>query len=143
MTQRLRALLLPLLASLLIVFAATEAGAEDRVVTSEGLAPVKADDTVAARNAAIENALRKAVEQVVAELIDSEIALQNYQTLNGSIYSKAQGFVHEYDVLKWNRDGAQPVPFQEGPKPEWCMTIQQKTHHLCQTLSGEKPSRPT
>ncbi|HXI04272.1 MAG TPA: flagellar assembly protein T N-terminal domain-containing protein [Candidatus Saccharimonadales bacterium] len=80
--------------------------AEDRVVKSEGLAPVKEDDAVAARNAAIEDALRKAVEQVVTSLIDNDVATQNYQQLDTSIYSQAQGFVHKYDVLDWNRKGA-------------------------------------
>jgi hypothetical protein len=101
----LRAPVLPLVAFLLVACAAPAVAAEDRVVTSEGLAPVKADDAVAARNAAIENALQKAVEQVVAELIDGEIARQNYQTLNGAIYSKAQGFVQDYDVVECKRDG--------------------------------------
>ncbi len=79
--------------------------AEDRVVTSEGIAPVKSEDTDAARNAAIEVALRKAVEQVVAEIIDTEVARQNYEKLDGAIYANAQGFVQKYDVVKFNREG--------------------------------------
>ncbi len=95
-----------LLAVVLLFCAATVLFAEDRVVTAEGIAPVKTEDSTAARTAAIEVALRRAVEQVVTELIDGEVARQNYEALNNSIYAKAQGFVQKYDVIKFNREGA-------------------------------------
>ncbi len=94
------------LAFVLLLCAAPVLFAEDRVVTAEGIAPVKTEDSTAARNAAIEVALRRAVEQVVNELIDGEVARQNYEALNSNIYAKAQGFVQKYDVVKFSREGA-------------------------------------
>lgn len=90
----------------LAFFTALPAMAETRVVTSEGLAALKADDVVAAKNAAIEDALRKAVEGVVADLIDIEVTVQNYQTLDGAIYSKAKGFVQDYEIVKVHPEGS-------------------------------------
>jgi len=106
-TGRRASLAAPLLAAAAAcLLAVVPAFAEVQVVTSEGLAPLKGDDAVAAKNAATEDALRKAVESVVAGLVDVEVTVQNYPTLNNAIYSNANGFIQDYEVTDVKVEGA-------------------------------------
>jgi hypothetical protein len=67
---------------------AREEAAGEKVITADGVAAVVKGDTGAARDKALDDALRKAVEQAVGTLIESETMVQNYQVLNDSIYSQ-------------------------------------------------------
>ncbi len=53
-----------------------------------------------ARDAAIDDALRRAVEQSVGTFIDSETRVENARVLADRIYSKSKGYVHSYEVLR-------------------------------------------
>lgn len=67
-------------------------------VTSEGVGAVTVS-TASARDVAIEDALRRAVEQVVGTFINSESMVENYQLLSDRIYSKSTGHVKNYKIL--------------------------------------------
>jgi len=77
----------------------------DQIIEAEGVASVPAGDVAAARDRAIDDALRKAVEQAVGTLIESETMVQNYQVLNDSIYSQTKGFVRTYKIVSERQDG--------------------------------------
>jgi len=77
----------------------------DQTLNVEGVASLTRGDVAAARDRAIDDALRKAVEQAVGTLIESETMVQNYQVLSDSIYSQSKGFVRTYKLNSEKQDG--------------------------------------
>ncbi|MBC7542229.1 MAG: flagellar assembly protein T N-terminal domain-containing protein [Candidatus Sericytochromatia bacterium] len=102
----LRRLLVACLATVSLVtpsFART-APPDNRSVTAVGEAPIEGSvDT--ARNQAINQAKRAAVEQSVGVFVNSETKVQNFQVLSDSIYTKANGFVSDVKVLDEQKKG--------------------------------------
>ena len=68
-------------------------------VTVEGQAVIFNKDKVTARDKAIDDALRKAVESSVGTMISAETKVQNYQVLSDKIYTQAKGYIKKYSVL--------------------------------------------
>lgn len=77
----------------------------EKIVLAEGVA---AGSDLKARDEAINRALRRAIEQGVGTLIDSESMTQNYQLLDDKVYSDVKGYVKEYKVISDN-NGAEGV----------------------------------
>ena len=77
---------------------------DTRMISAEGVASVGADPA-AARDKAIEDALRRAVEQAVGTMVESETTVENYQLLSDRIYSHSSGYVKHYEVTSETRDG--------------------------------------
>jgi hypothetical protein len=73
-------------------------------VTAEGVASV-GTDAAAAHDKALEDALRRAVEQAVGTIVESETATENYQLLTDKIYSHSSGYVKSYKILSESQDG--------------------------------------
>ena len=79
--------------------AAPPAGAGDATeVTAVGQAAIMSNDVSMARDKAIEDALRKAVEQAVGAMVSSETVTQNYELLSDKILSKSKGYVRSYKI---------------------------------------------
>jgi hypothetical protein len=74
-------------------------------IIAEGMAAVQNGHEDIARDQALADALRRAVEQTVGTLIASETMVKNYEVLNDEIYSHTRGYVRQYDVLKERHDG--------------------------------------
>jgi hypothetical protein len=74
-------------------------GQQAQTITAEGVGAVFGNDRAIARDQAIQDALRKAVEQAVGTLVSSETMVQNFQTLNDRIYTQTQGYIQNYRVL--------------------------------------------
>ncbi len=72
---------------------------EVRVVKATGYGTVTGSGIVEARNMAIADALRKAVEQSVGAVVSSETMVESYQVLKESVYTRSEGFVRSYEVL--------------------------------------------
>jgi Flagellar assembly protein T, N-terminal domain len=89
---------------LVLSFSLFASAQETKTVTAEGVATV-GNDPSAARDKAIEDALRRAVEQAVGTMVESETATENYELLSDKIYSRSQGYVKNYDVLSENTEG--------------------------------------
>jgi hypothetical protein len=70
-----------------------------QTITAEGVGAVVGGDRAIARDQAIQDALRKAVEQAVGIMVSSETMVQNFQTLNDKIYTQTQGYIQNYRVL--------------------------------------------
>ncbi|MBC7795207.1 MAG: flagellar assembly protein T N-terminal domain-containing protein, partial [Clostridia bacterium] len=68
-------------------------------VTATGQAAVVNNDKSSARDKAIDDALRKAVEQSVGTMISSETVTQNFQLLSDKVFSKAKGYVRNYKIV--------------------------------------------
>ena len=77
---------------------------EIRTVTAEGLATILAGDMGLARDKAIKDAQRRAVEITVGVLIDSETLSQNYTVIRDEIYARSAGYVQDYQVLEERKE---------------------------------------
>ncbi len=75
-------------------------GAEAKEVVASGLGSIIVGDVAHARDDAIEDALRKGIEQVLGLIIESETLVENYQLIEDNIFSKTQGYVQKYDVIR-------------------------------------------
>lgn len=73
-------------------------------VQSMGQAAIFGGDTAAARDKAIDDALRKAVEQAVGTMVSSETVTQNFQLLSDKIFSKSRGYVRNYKIVSEGQD---------------------------------------
>ncbi|MFQ5735275.1 MAG: flagellar assembly protein T N-terminal domain-containing protein [Thermodesulfobacteriota bacterium] len=69
-----------------------------KVVESTGVAVVAGGGEAAARDSAIADALRKAVEQGVGTLVSSETMVENYQALSDNVYTQTHGYIKSYSV---------------------------------------------
>jgi hypothetical protein len=76
---------------------------EAKEVIARGLGAILAGDEVKAREDAISAALRNAVEQVVGTMVESEVLVENYQTIEDQIYTRTTGYVQKYDVLNQSK----------------------------------------
>lgn len=70
-----------------------------------GFAAVIEDDVAAARDRALDDARRKAVEQVAGAKVSSETITSNFELVEDRIYARASGFVKKYKVLDEAREG--------------------------------------
>jgi hypothetical protein len=77
---------------------------DTKQITADGVATI-GSDPAAARDKAIEDALRRAVEQAVGSMVESETAVENYQLLSDRIYSRSSGYVKNYNVVSEKQEG--------------------------------------
>ncbi len=109
------------------ITASTHSMETSRIVTAKGTSMIANGDESSARNAAINDAMRKAVEQAVGAIVSSQTTVENYNLLNDRIYSNTSGYIHDYKIL------------DEGKKDNlYMVTIQATvgTKHLKDDLSA-------
>jgi len=75
------------------------------VQIAQGQAAVLDDDRPAARQKAIEDALRHAVEMAVGTKVTSTTEVQDFQSKLDQVLTHSQGFVRRYEILKQGMDG--------------------------------------
>ena len=90
--------------ALALLFAAEAAASTAEVVEVEGVAAVINDDIAHARDRAIDDARRKAVEQVAGAQVSAESITQSFQLVEDRIYARASGFVKNYQILSELKD---------------------------------------
>jgi len=78
---------------------------DTKVVEAAGVAVVSGDNAAVARDAAIADALRKAVEQELGAMVSSDTVVENYQVLTDNVYTKTRGYIKSYDVVKEGQSG--------------------------------------
>ena len=88
----------------LFVFSNSVIAKETVVLTVEGMADIKDGDIAAAREVAITDSMRKAVEKAVGTMVDSQTKVRNYQLIEDSILTKSKGYVKDYDILDTKLD---------------------------------------
>lgn len=91
--------LLLFLAAVAMAFSLSYAQDELREITTDGTASILNNDKAMARDVAIQDALRNAVEQVTGTVISSSTVVENAMVVEDNIYSKAKGYVKAYSVL--------------------------------------------
>jgi len=88
----------------LLLLGATVAPAQDvKVVVAEGMGAAR--DNLRARDDAIQDALRRAVEQGVGTLVDAGTLTKNYELVADKVLSVAAGYVRTYEILDERREG--------------------------------------
>lgn len=90
---------------LIIAAAALPAIAQDsKTVTSEGVAAIEGNARGIARDAALEDAQKRAVEQAIGILIDSQTRVENYQLISDKILAQTGGYIKRYAITGENTD---------------------------------------
>lgn len=96
--------LLGIALSINVPFALSQAAKSSGVeITVTGLGSILANDVAAARDKAIDDAMRKAVQQALGTHIKSETLVQNFQLVEDRILSWSSGYVTKYNIV---REGA-------------------------------------
>jgi len=91
--------LIALLVIALMLIPNVYAAIPEKVITAEGVA---AGSDLKAHDEALNRALRRAVEQGVGTVIDSESMTQNYQLLEDKVYAQVKGYVKSYNIVSDN-----------------------------------------
>jgi hypothetical protein len=93
---------------------------DEKDITATGEAAVFSGDAVAARDRAIGDAQRRAVEQAVGTMISAESLTVNYELVTDKILSKAVGYVRSYKII--NEDKGK----ENDPARTYKVTVQAK-----------------
>jgi len=75
------------------------------VQTAQGQAAVIDNDKPAAREKAIQDALRHAVEMAVGARVQGVTEMQDFQTKMDQVFTHSQGFVKRYEIVSEGMDG--------------------------------------
>ncbi len=82
-----------------------EPASDEQEVVARGVGAIIGGDVAKAEDDALASALRNAVEQVIGTMVQSEVLVQNYQTIEDNIYSRTQGYVKRYEVVNKSQRG--------------------------------------
>ncbi|MEW6417299.1 MAG: flagellar assembly protein T N-terminal domain-containing protein [Nitrospirota bacterium] len=74
-------------------------------IIAEGVAVIVGGNIPGARDKALDDALRKAVEQAVGTLVSSDTMAENYKVIHDKILAQTTGYVEKYKVLSETQDG--------------------------------------
>jgi len=81
-----------------------DAQSEVATVTVDGVGAIIEGHIPNARDRAIDDALRKAVEQASGVVVSSESVQENFQLVEDKILSRAKGYVKKYEIVKEQRE---------------------------------------
>ena len=73
-------------------------------ITVEGIGAIVKGDLAIAKDNAVNDALRKAVEQTVGTLVQAQTLVDKYQLISDEIYTKSQGYIKKYSVISERPD---------------------------------------
>ena len=92
------------LLAVIVAMAVPMTATATKAVNVEGVAAIVKDDVAMARDRAIDDAKRKAVEQVAGSQVSSESITKNFQLVEDRIYARASGFVKRYKIVSEHQD---------------------------------------
>jgi hypothetical protein len=78
---------------------------ETKTVAAEGVAAIQGNARDIARDAALEDAQKRAVEQAIGILIDSQTQVENFQLISDKILSQTKGYIKRYNITSEVVDG--------------------------------------
>lgn len=79
--------------------------AQSRITIAEGVGAILGEDLARARDEALRDARRRAVEQAVGTFIQAQTMVENFEIIEDSILSQADGYVTSEQILSERRDG--------------------------------------
>lgn len=100
-----REILKGIMAVALCIGLAGAAEYEPKAVVAQGVATVLSDKADAARDVALQDALRQAVEQAVGTVVEADTLVQNFQLVESNVYTKTKGYVQRYTLLSERQEG--------------------------------------
>jgi hypothetical protein len=74
------------------------------IVQAEGIAGIHKDFVDIARDRALSDAQRQAVEQAVGVMIENETLVENYQVISDKILSRSKGYIQSYQIISEGRE---------------------------------------
>jgi len=77
--------------------------AESKKVVATGTGSILNNNIAKARDDAIEDALRRALEQTLGTMIEAETYVENFQVIDDNIYSETKGYIKNYEVVREDR----------------------------------------
>jgi hypothetical protein len=89
----------------LIICVRDASAQESRTVSTEGVATIQQGAVDMARDAALEDAQKRAVEQAIGIMIDSQTQVENYQLISDKILSQTKGYISRYNVTGETQEG--------------------------------------
>ncbi len=94
------------LVAALVITVAPSAQADNgqKYVDAQGIAAIIDNDVGAARDRALEDARRKAVEKVVGVMVDSETLVENFQLVSDKVYSQSAGYICGEEIKNERQD---------------------------------------
>lgn len=84
---------------LFLIFSNSTFAQTDLVVQASGYGTILESDVAGARDQAIQDAMRKAVEQNLGSFLSSETIVQNYTIVQDNIITWSRGYVKKYEIL--------------------------------------------
>ena len=79
--------------------------AQTETIIAEGVAAVIGGNSAVARDKAIDDALRKAVEQAVGTVVSSDTLTERYKLIHDKVIAQTAGYIRRYSVLSENNEG--------------------------------------
>lgn len=73
---------------------------EIKKVVATGVGSILNGNVAKARDDAIDDALRRALEQSLGTIIEAQTLVENYQVIDDNIFSSTKGYVRTYDVIR-------------------------------------------
>lgn len=104
-SQRLNAGVLCGILLLTLHSLALEPPARAEMITTEGVVAITGENMAIFREKAIDDALRRAVEQAVGTMISSDTMTNNFQVVHDKILAQTSGYVKNYQIVKEERLG--------------------------------------
>ncbi|NPU84171.1 MAG: hypothetical protein HPY65_06755 [Syntrophaceae bacterium] len=94
-----------ILTAVLLVILPASPGFPQNRIRAEGSATIHKNFKDIARDRAVENAQRNAVEQAVGVMISSRTEVENYTVKLDQILAEADGFINAYSIVSEKQDG--------------------------------------
>ncbi|MCL5023429.1 MAG: flagellar assembly protein T N-terminal domain-containing protein [Nitrospirae bacterium] len=88
-----------------LLFAGIPDSYAGETIGADGFAAIIGGNTAAARDKAIDDALRKAVEQAVGTVVSSDSMSENYKVIHDKILAQTAGYVERYKVISEGPQG--------------------------------------
>ena len=98
MNKRLPIIVFILAITVILLYIVTTLG-QSKEIKAVGYGTIYNNNKSTARDKAIEDAQRKAVEQAMGTMISSETLMKNFQLINDRILSLASGYIETYTVI--------------------------------------------
>ncbi len=73
---------------------------ESKKVVASGTGSIFNNNIANARDDAIDDALRRALEQSLGTMIEAETFVENYQVIDDNIFSETKGYIQNYEVVR-------------------------------------------
>lgn len=87
------------------LWAMVSAAMAGEMITADGFAAITSGNTVIARDKAVDDALRKAVEQAVGTMVSSDSMTENYKVIHDKILARTSGYVEKYKIISEKAEG--------------------------------------